>query len=357
MMKSIRAFARSQDGFSLTEVIIAAGVVGIVAAGTTSMMTVTNRTAMTGKATADFSSLVSSVQSILNNSNQCVSALSNVAFNKNQPTVLTSGLRVPLANGQSATMIPAVNTPYNNALKITALEFSALQNVSGNMYSTVLTLKAERTVGGGAMGVAQVRHDFPMLLAVNFAGTATTNGVVASCSSAEALWQRVGGSGQNIYYTNGNVGIGTTVPAFPLDVTGYSRASGFTASQGVPNSVDSSTNGFAFGGDRDTGLFSPGSGNDNGQVAIFANNLEVARFLSSGNVGIGNPSPGAKLVVEGGVQIKNDSGACDSNRAGTLRYLSGKIELCNGSAWRDLSAAGTDCAGSWTTCTNGTQTF
>ena len=63
-------------------------------------------------------------------------------------------------------------------------------------------------------------------------------------------------------------------------------------------------------------------------------------ILKNGNVGIGTTTPITKLSVSGGVQISMESATCAVSYAGTLRYNSGSIELCNGSAWSSMSAGG-----------------
>lgn len=72
---------------------------------------------------------------------------------------------------------------------------------------------------------------------------------------------------------------GTGVISAMNNVSGTS----FRAAAGIPNSVDSSTVGFAFGTDGDTGLFSPivTAGSANGVVSIFANNVEVERWTQN----------------------------------------------------------------------------
>ena len=76
-------------------------------------------------------------------------------------------------------------------------------------------------------------------------------------------------------------------------------ATGYRANQGSPNGTDSSTNGYAFGVDGDTGFFSPGAtGAANGITAIYGNNAEIIRFSQTG-VGIGISNPGSALEVSG----------------------------------------------------------
>ena len=83
----------------------------------------------------------------------------------------------------------------------------------------------------------------------------------------------------------------------------------FRASQGVPSSADSSTVGYAFGADGDTGLFSPivGSGGAaNGVLGLYTNNTERIRIDSTG-VGIGK-NPTTALDVNGTITATAFSG-------------------------------------------------
>ena len=95
---------------------------------------------------------------------------------------------------------------------------------------------------------------------------------------------------------NGGLGVGENLNVSGI-ISGSSiiKATGYRANQGAPNNVDSSVNGYSFGEDGDTGIFSPGSMNAaNGIVAIFNNNAETMRITSAG-VGIGETNPLAKL--------------------------------------------------------------
>ena len=85
-----------------------------------------------------------------------------------------------------------------------------------------------------------------------------------------------------------------------LVVTGTTTSGAFRANQGIPNAADSSTNGYAFGADGDTGMFGPGSTSAAGVVAMYSNNAETARFISTGiSTGLNLAFTGASSRITG----------------------------------------------------------
>ena len=119
--------------------------------------------------------------------------------------------------------------------------------------------------------------------AVEIINNGTGPALKVTQSGTQPIAHFIDANGDDIVFNdNGFVGIGISTPTEKLTVMGRVSATGFRANQGVPSSADSSTNGYAFGGDGDTGLFSPivGGGVSNGIISLYSNNVEVLRATS-----------------------------------------------------------------------------
>ncbi len=105
------------------------------------------------------------------------------------------------------------------------------------------------------------------------------------------------GAGGLVKDASGNVGIGTSSPASPLDLKGK---------QTYRSGSDARTASIYNNGG---GAFCIGSEGADGITELIFNKYggtEAMRIDSSGNVGIGNVSPTQKLVVAGGAQVTGD---------------------------------------------------
>jgi hypothetical protein len=106
--------------------------------------------------------------------------------------------------------------------------------------------------------------------------------------------------GSNVYHETGNVGIGTTSPGHPLDVGGAVQATTYYGD-----------------GSNLTGI----SGTTDNDWAIDGNDV----YHETGNVGIGTPSPAGKLDVQGTMVVGQDSSGYDVTFYGGGDYGGGRF--------------------------------
>ena len=111
-------------------------------------------------------------------------------------------------------------------------------------------------------------------LTVDAKGRATVGGSLVAADIPNLDWSKIT-TGKPT--TLAGYGITNAISTTGGSIVGTLYATMFRATQGSPDANDSSTVGYAFGPDGDTGLFSAGSGAANGVVSIYSNNSEKIR--------------------------------------------------------------------------------
>jgi len=116
----------------------------------------------------------------------------------------------------------------------------------------------------------------------------------------------------NSYFVNTNVGIGTTSPLSRLHVLSGEIGNG--ANKGIRIE--------GHNGIKEYSIRTGVSGTENTSLAFYDETAGANRIVisSAGNVGIGVTTPRAKLDVNGGVKVANDTDTASANKEGTLRY-------------------------------------
>lgn len=176
---------------------------------------------------------------------------------------------------------------------------------------------------------------------------------------SSGLW-RLGGSGDKHYLypnrTNWNVGIGTATPLGKLTVMGgafkiantntiipgsmYTAVSDETADYDEEFVIsmhgdingDGTLDSTEHGDDRSSIFIGPNS--HTGQVGRIELNANKINVTGNMGIGIGQADPQAKLDVNGGVRVGNDT--ADPCNAGTVRYNGTQLQVCNGGNWENV---------------------
>ena len=224
-------------------------------------------------------------------------------------------------------LVPISSAPYavqaRSAESVMAIDaavisgtFASTVNVNAAMNVRSGTLFVSPTLPYVGVGTTSPAYRLDVKGIVN-ASSYLVNGVDLESAFS---WRKQGAS---LYYTEGNVGIGTTSPAYPLDVVGTLNATAF-----MLNGVELSQRLKA------ELAWQSGPGN-----SIY---FDDGVLPNGGYVGIGTVTPSEKLDVRGAIRV----GASDrpaSPQGGTIQYVVdlntqiGDFQGYNGSEWLSLT--------------------
>lgn len=77
-----------------------------------------------------------------------------------------------------------------------------------------------------------------------------------------------------------------------------------------------------------------------GTNSVVLGNDAIDITALKGDVGIGTTSPSSVLHVAGDIQIGNEGAACNASKAGAIRYNTGVLQVCDGTAWAGVGSGG-----------------
>ena len=217
-------------------------------------------------------------------------------------TYLTSPVDIAFGSGDMASEYVRIKSSGNVGIGLT--DPGAVLEVTGNTNKLGIIRMVQRVSGAAAYGLDMGLDPTT--------GDSVFSRIVNNTVSESFRIQR----------SSGNVGIGTTAPAYKLDVNGGMRVlNGDVGIGGTP--VNSPLNVFSDGGANCIRMIGRANGttdesclsfmdNNNStenclilnvgkDLAFHTNSAERMRLNSSGNLGIGTDSPGAKLEIDSGI--------------------------------------------------------
>ncbi|AZZ36026.1 hypothetical protein CIK05_04210 [Bdellovibrio sp. qaytius] len=232
------------------------------------------------------------------------------------------------ANSATVTTLSSTLTTVSNAVTTAQADILAVSSTVNSVSSTVAT-----KITSSAASIAQVLGYVP-----------------AASGGISSQWNT---SGTAINYVAGNVGIGTSAPTTLLNVNQSSSTNSATSTSYGFMLNDQNAYRLSLGADANYSYIQTWNSkpliiNGQGNNTIFN--------TVSGSVGIGTLAPVTKLDVSGAIRISMDSSTCAASYAGSLRYNSGNVEMCNGTTWAAFGIAGAGIT-NFNGSTSGTQTL
>jgi len=220
-----------RKGFSVAEVLVAVAIAGVVALAISKLMVNQVKNSANTAQKNDLNTLVNEIQTVLNNSTTCTTALQNhPAFSPAQLTKQNYNPPIPVNLKVGSTSITA-GYKYTNTLQISELNFTSIDIASAGQFRVELTLKVKRL---GAQGVELAPRPFYLIAQIAPKPTPLpidpSKHFILGCSG-QFTNRWVDGKDNSITYNGGNVGIGLFPPDAPpsseLEVKGTIKAGAF----------------------------------------------------------------------------------------------------------------------------------
>ena len=226
----------------------------------------------------------------------------------------TSGLNTLLNGKVDTTTLTSDYTTTSglNTLLAGKVDTSTLTNDYTSSTALATLLAAKQNTGNYLTGVqvGTVSTGTPAAVTATTSGSTTTLDFTFPSGGSSSF----SASGNDIYYSGGNVGIGTSSPGEKLQIMGDSIAISSDPSNNDYGQLSLTSASNYTGGSKPTQLKigidhtigSFGTGFIQGVVDYTHSGINLALCPKSGNVGIGTSSPSEKLDVNGALHLRSD---------------------------------------------------
>lgn len=255
---------------------------------------------------------------------------SNLGIGTTTPYAPLSVVGQAVASYFTATTSTASVFPYASSTALTVSGSTYLGSLTGPLQAVNGLVSATSTlsVGYGGTGLS-TRPSYGNILV----GTAAGGYSLTATSSLGITSSQWNTTASNIYYTTGNVGIGTSDPQYPLDVNGNMRLVNGVIYAPEIRSSDDGLAGRIVLADEDVMVhqdFTVFGGTSN-TFTIYDENGADRLNVHSSNVGIGTTTPYAPLSVVG--QVVGSYFTATTTTASTFPYASSTAATISGTLY------------------------
>ena len=325
-MKDFRAF-RTESGFSLVSVIVAAGIFAIIA---TSMMMLFENMHSTNngiKFRLDADTVNEEMRALLTSTKACINTFGGRPANASAnytDIVIRDDSNSPGLVKYDIGGIYGDNTA--------VLQTNTFKDyVAGVGGKPIMLLTTVYRSNKPLIGPGTVPRKIEIGLELN------SSGVIISCAalskSVDGLWQRSTANLNNIFYNSGFVGVGSTDPKFPLDISSPGKTAVIRGSSNQMYIYDSdstsSARGVKFNVDSDRFLLHIVNGTPEADTGAGSAMAPMVVFLQSPGNGASGPVGAGNVMFSGDIFLGGYNRGLNGARVGENGDM--WMPWCNGS--------------------------